>query len=107
MNTKIIFQNSHARTRKADFYLGCFDGSVFLILQYRRRTVSVYVKFHLMDMVAVTSMVLPSLNVRDSKVFLTEMVEEELNQITITRWWRHSDEQRPLERRTSRLRTVA
>ena len=36
-----------------------------------------------MDMVAVTSMVLPSLNVRDSKVFLTEMVEEELNQITM------------------------
>ena len=85
MNTKIIFfKTVMPGTRKADFYLGCFEGSVFLdfTISTENRICLRRISFDgygCCNLDGTTE----SLNVRDSKVFLTEMVEEELNQETI------------------------
>ena len=85
MNTQIIFfKTVMPGTRKADIYLGCFDGSVFLdfiistdnLIFLRRISFDGYGCCNLDGTTE-------SLSVRDSQVFLKEIAKEEFNQETV------------------------
>ena len=79
-----FFKTSMPETRKADIYLGCLDGSVFMdfkistdnLICLRRISFDGYGCCNLDETGE-------RLSVRDSRVFLKEMAKEEFNQETV------------------------
>ncbi|TAF64252.1 MAG: hypothetical protein EAZ55_11710 [Cytophagales bacterium] len=82
-----FFRTTMPKTRKADFYLGCLEGSVFIDFNYssKRRIYLCRISFDGFGCCNIDSNDVICLDEQSSKEFVNEIDKDELNQEKMTK----------------------